>query len=94
LGWAEIRHPFHPFSDQRFVVLKTRRVAGIDTLILGHPERGSFSIPREWTDWGAPSVHNGEANAYRFDPGMLLELIALVDQLAASSSTRSTTKGA
>jgi len=84
-GWAEIRHPFHPLRGQRFPVLKTRRVAGVDTLVLGHVERGSFSIAREWTDWGAPTVEDDR----RFDLGMLLELIALIDQLAASSSKKS-----
>ncbi|MGH8336193.1 MAG: DUF5372 family protein, partial [Gammaproteobacteria bacterium] len=28
LGWAEVRHPFHPLKGQRFPVLKTRRVGG------------------------------------------------------------------
>ncbi len=97
LGWAEIRHPFHPLRGQRFPVLKTRRVAGADTLLLGHVERGSFSIARDWTDWGAPIVEDDrEVPACRFDLGMLLELIALIDQLAASSSKKSSkeSKGA
>jgi hypothetical protein len=95
LGWAEIRHPFHPLRGQRFPVLKTRRVAGTDTLLLRHVERGSFSIAREWTDWGAPSVRDdGDATVCRFDLGMLLELIALIDQLAVSTSKKSPTKGA
>jgi hypothetical protein len=34
LGWAEIRHPFHPLRGQRFKVLKKRRIGGVDTLIL------------------------------------------------------------
>jgi hypothetical protein len=89
LGLAEIRHPFHPLKGQRFPVLKMRRVAGIDTLLLRHAERGSFSIAREWTDWGIPSAHDGcTATAGRFDPVMLLDLIALIDQLAASSSAK------
>src|SRR5260363_393853 len=50
--WVGICHPFHPLKGQRFPVLKTRRVSGIDTLILAHSERGSFSLNREWTDWG------------------------------------------
>ena len=59
LGWAEIRHPFHPLRGQRFpVLMKTRRVAGTETLLLGHVERGSFSVAREWTDWGAPTVED------------------------------------
>jgi hypothetical protein len=95
LGWAEISHPFHPLRGQRFPVLKTRRVAGIDTLILGHMERGSFGIAREWTDWGAPSAHDGrEATACRFDLGLLLDLIALIELLADSSSKKSSVKGA
>ena len=95
MGWAEIRHPFHPLKGQRFPVLKTRRVAGIDTLLLGHIERGSFSIAREWTDWGAPSVQDaGDIAVCRFDLGMLLDLIVLIDQLATSSSSKSSTKGA
>src|SRR5437667_11190154 len=51
LGWAEIAHPFHPLRGQRFEVLKKRRVAGVDTLILRGLERGTLSDPREWTDW-------------------------------------------
>jgi hypothetical protein len=93
LGWAEICHPFHPLKGQRFPVLKTRRVSGIETLIVGHAKRGSFSIPREWTDWGTPGA-DPQAPACYFDPGMLLELIALVEQLTASSSTNSSIRGA
>src|ERR1700747_2965638 len=55
LGWAEISHPFHPLRSRRFEVLKKRRVAGVDTLILRELERGTFSVPREWTDWADPS---------------------------------------
>src|SRR6202166_171529 len=95
LGWPDIRHPFHPLKGQRFPVLKTRRVGGVDTLLLGHAERGSFSIAREWTDWGTPSVHDGAGvTACRFDLDMLLELIDLIDQLAVSASKKSSTKGA
>ena len=95
LGWAEIRHPFHPLKGQRFPVLKTRRVGGVDTLLLGHVERGSFSIAREWTDWGAPSDHDDcNATVCCFDLGKLLELIELIDQLGATRPRTSSTKGA
>jgi hypothetical protein len=94
LGWAEICHPFHPLKGQHFPVLKTRRVGGVDTLLLGHVERGSFSIAREWTDWGTPSVHGCDATVCRFDLDMLLELIDLIDQLAVPASKKSSTKGA
>src|SRR6266700_5072491 len=40
LGWAEISHPFHPLRGRQFEVLKKRRVAGVDMLILRELERG------------------------------------------------------
>ena len=82
LGWAEIRHPFHPLRGQRFEVLKKRRIAGVDTLILREPEYGSFSIAREWTDWADPSVY--EMFGFppsRLDAESLLELVTLLDHL-------------
>jgi hypothetical protein len=82
LGWAEIRHPFHPLRGQRFRVLKARRVAGVETLILRELQRGSFAVVREWTDWAAPS--SGRVPSLpprRLDIEPLLELVALVEQL-------------
>src|SRR6201987_2047572 len=64
LGSAEITHPFHPLRGQRFVVLKVRRVSGVETLSLRHHDLGSFAIAREWTDWappGAPAVSAGKS---------------------------------
>src|SRR5215510_10718190 len=57
LGSAEVTHPFHPLRGHQFVVLKVRRVSGIDTLSLRHSELGSFAMPREWTDWTPPNPH-------------------------------------
>src|ERR1700752_2780025 len=54
LGSAEITHPFHPLRGRRFAVLKLRKGSGVETLSLRHPERGSFAVPREWTDWAPP----------------------------------------
>jgi hypothetical protein len=88
LGWAEICHPYHPFKGQRFAVLKTRRIAGIDTLMLRHPERGSFSIAREWTNWGTPSG-SGALRASRVDIERLADLVSLLEQLAAPSINNS-----
>jgi hypothetical protein len=83
LGWAEIRHPFHPLRGQRFEVLKKRRIAGVDTLILRECKRGSFSIAREWTDWADPSGYDPpELPLRRFEAGPLFELVALLEQLA------------
>jgi Family of unknown function (DUF5372) len=56
LGSAEVTHPFHPLRGHRFVVLKVRRVSGVDTLSLRHSELGSFAMPREWTDWALPNA--------------------------------------
>ena len=57
MGSAEITHPFHPFRGERFVVLKVRKVSGVETLSLRQAEFGSFAMPREWTDWGPPETH-------------------------------------
>jgi hypothetical protein len=82
LGWAEIRHPFHPLRGQRFQVLKARRIAGIDTLLLRELDRGSFSIAREWTDWADPSPYNLlDVPPRRLDADSLFELAALLERL-------------
>jgi Family of unknown function (DUF5372) len=82
LGWAEICHPFHPLRGQRFEVLKKRRVAGVDTLILREPVFGSFSIAREWTDWADLSVYEMFGlPPTRLDAESLLELVTLLDQI-------------
>ncbi|MBN1105262.1 MAG: hypothetical protein JXL84_17750 [Deltaproteobacteria bacterium] len=52
MGWAEITHPFHPLRGRHFPILKTRRVSGIDTLLLQGTPMGTFAIPRQWTDQG------------------------------------------
>ena len=82
MGWAEIRHPFHPLRGQRFQVLKARRIAGIDTLLLRELDRGSFSIAREWTDWADPSPYDSLGlPPRRLDANALLELAALLEHL-------------
>jgi hypothetical protein len=89
LGSAEIYHPFHPLRGQRFEVLKERRVSGVDTLILRILERGTFSVPREWTDWACPSGHNSVAlPPRRFKAELLLDLVALLDQLPLTGNER------
>jgi hypothetical protein len=82
LGWATITHPFHPLRSQRFEVLKTRRVAGTDTLILRHPDRGSYTVAREWTDWGLPEASIGPSgSARKFAVEALLQLADLCAEL-------------
>ena len=88
LGWATITHPFHPLRNQRFEVLKTRRVAGTDTLILRHPDRGSYTVAREWTDWGLPDGFAGPSQTTRkFAVEPLLQLAALCAELTAHAQT-------
>ncbi len=85
LGWAEISHPFHPLRGQRFEVLKERRVAGVDTLILRELERGTFSVPREWTDWADLSPYDSLALPPRRLAGdSLFTLAALLEELPTS----------
>jgi hypothetical protein len=85
LGWAEISHPFHPLRARRFEVLKKRRVAGVDTLILRELERGTFSVPRAWTDWADPSPYDSlTLLPQRLAADCLFELVALLDALSAS----------
>jgi hypothetical protein len=63
-------------------VLKKRRVAGVDTLILREREYGSFSIAREWTDWADPSVYElFGLPPSRLNAESLLELVTLLDHL-------------
>jgi hypothetical protein len=82
LGWAEIRHPFHPLRGQRFQILKARRIAGTDTFLLRELDRGTFSVAREWTDWADPSPYSSLGSPpRRLDAGRLFELAALVEQL-------------
>jgi hypothetical protein len=82
LGWAEIRHPFHPLRGQRFEVLKKRRIAGVDTLILRELELGSFSVAREWTDWADPPLSDSLGIPQRrLEAQSLLKLAALLELL-------------
>jgi hypothetical protein len=85
LGWAEIRHPFHPLRGQSFPVLKKRCIAGVDTLILRGLERGTFSVAREWTDWADPSPSLA-LSPRRWDADLLLDLANLLEQLSSQSS--------
>lgn len=85
LGWTQISHPFHPLRGRRFEVLKKRRTAGVDTLILRELERGTLSIPREWTDWADPTPYDSlTLPPHRLAADCLFELVGLLDALAAS----------
>jgi hypothetical protein len=87
LGSAEVTHPFHPLCGQRFVVLKVRHVSGIETLSLRHADLGSFAMPREWTDWAAPSDHaSGGRVSLLVDAFGLVALAELLASFAKNTS--------
>jgi len=82
LGWTQITHPFHPFRGQQFLILKTRRVSGIDTLILRGSTSGTFGVPLAWTDRALPSTHtDGPKVACPLDGQGLRQLADLINQL-------------
>jgi hypothetical protein len=69
-------------------VLKKRRLAGVDTLIVREAEFGSISIAREWTDWADPSVYEGLSyTPRRFEAESLFELVTLVELLMGRGET-------
>ena len=57
-------------------------MAGTDTLILRHPDRGSYTVAREWTDWGLPEASIGPSeSAQKFAVEPLLQLADLCAEL-------------
>ena len=63
-------------------MLKKRRVAGVDTLILRERKYGSFSVAREWTDWADPSAYESlNFPPCRLEAESLFELVALLERL-------------
>jgi hypothetical protein len=87
LGWAKIRHPFHPLRGQSFLILKKLRIAGVDTLVVRGAEGSSFQVAREWTDHGDPYPYEMllDVSPLRFDVDLLLELVDLLEQVAPAS---------
>ena len=80
VGWAQIRHPYHPLRGQRLEVIERRRIAGVDTLLLRQSEcSAAIRIAREWTDWADPSVYEmvGWPPGH-FEVESLLELVTLL----------------
>ena len=78
LGWVTVVHPYHPLRNQRFEVLKQRRVGGVETLIIQHAELGGFAVARSWTDWAGTPLDENPVQAVGFDA-----LRQLSDLLAA-----------
>jgi hypothetical protein len=71
-----ITHPYHKLKGQSFQVLKQRRVAGVETLVLRGSSGGTFAVAREWTDAAEPTITTGVLQLES-----LVTLIGLVDDL-------------
>ena len=66
-------------------MLKVRRVSGVRTLSMRHAELGSFAVPQDWTDRGAPAAEPGD-RSLTIDAFGLVELAAIVDFLDDDST--------
>ncbi len=78
-GSAEITHPYHPLRGERFPILKSRCVRGVECLILQGSASGTFSVPRAWTDRAHPDAYS-DANLPRrfFRLESLLQVVELI----------------
>ncbi|MFC1816142.1 DUF5372 family protein [Thermodesulfobacteriota bacterium] len=82
MEYAKITHPYHPLRGQEFPILKTRRVSGVDTLVLRGSTMGTFAVPKEWTDKGNPLNDDSEQrNAPILDFRCLLTLRDIIHSL-------------
>jgi len=89
LGRTEITHPYHPFRGQYFKILKTRKVAGEDTIILQGSDSGTLAVPREWTDQADPSTYDRlDICAPILCFRCLLDLTKLIEQIEKESLDR------
>lgn len=50
--------------------------------MLRHPDRGSYSVAQEWTDWGVPDACSGTPETmHKLAVEPLLELADLISEL-------------
>ena len=67
-------------------MLKQRRVAGVDTLILRDAQRGSFAVAVQWTDRAKPGAYERLGGSPgRLDLDSLCDLVELLELLASRS---------
>ena len=60
--------------------MKKRRVSGVMTLILRHPNRGTCTVAEEWTDRAKPALCAGLSGPEPLlDATALIELAELLD---------------
>jgi len=68
-------------KGKTFTILKTRSVAGVETLVLQGSSRGTFAVPREWTDQADPCAANSHDHQHPIlDARRLLALAQLIRQ--------------
>jgi hypothetical protein len=88
LGSATITYPCHPSRGEQFPVLKTRRVGGVDTLILRGTSGGTFGVPLAWTDRAEPSPWEAIGkDPPLFSAQSLSSLVGLLDSLSSQDDT-------
>ena len=67
-------------------MLKQRRVAGVDTLILRDAERGSFAVAVQWTDRAKPGAYERLGGSPgRLELDSLCDLVELLELLASQA---------
>jgi hypothetical protein len=86
-GYVEINHPFHPLKGQRFQLLKSRHIAGVEILSLKDTTGGTFTVNREWTDYSVPSQIQFPPLFLNFD--CLLALVDIIEQLKSKDQQES-----
>ena len=70
-------------------MLKTRRVAGCETLILRDLAHGTFTVARDCTDWADPTVVDTLGlPPQRLNADSLLELVVVVARLTQQLGRR------
>jgi hypothetical protein len=69
----------------RFPILKSRRVRGVECLILKGSESGTFAVPRDWTNHALPDAYI-DAQA----PRTILRLECLVSVVELVKAAQST----
>lgn len=68
-------------KGKTFTILKTRSVAGVETLVLQGSSRGTFAVPREWTDRADPcTAHSLDHQPPILDAQRLLVLAQFIRQ--------------
>jgi hypothetical protein len=55
LGFVVVTHRFHPLIGQRLEVLYVKRRGMDDVLVCAGGVGGQVTLPRSWTDRGAPA---------------------------------------